>query len=205
MTSLLVVPHSLEDVSRLDRRRDLRAQADMTDQGLDPIDQVRTGMPLPVRQTGCRYQAHGHGFTMVYLSMRRVLDAVSEGVTEVEEGPLTLLLERVGLDNRNLDLNCLGDERLEVGEHARQQIARRCPRGGFDPPQQRATGYQAVFHDLGQAGREVPRRKGLQGPDIGKDRLGLFVEPKEISTLRDVQADFPSTLVSTMAIRFVGQ
>ncbi len=121
MTSLLVVSHSREDVLGPNRGWNPSIQAYMTDHRLDPIDQVRAGETLAVGQASSGDQADGYCLAVVDLSTRCVLDSIAERVTEVEIGPLALLLVRISLDYRDLDLDGLGDERLKVGEHAGKQ------------------------------------------------------------------------------------
>ena len=117
-----------------------------------------------------------------------LFEGVGERVPKVEDGT-TRLLERVVLDDRDLDLDRLRDQRLQPAERITFLVARPVPLTALELGEQVRAGDQRMLDDLGHPGGELTAAERLQRCHIRNDRRRLLEQPDQVLALRNVESD----------------
>ena len=139
--ALLVPMHRLDEGVDGDRHGQGRGQADAADECLDTIGEAGRGETELFGQPSRGDETHADGLAVVQRTTTDLLEGVGERVAEVEHGP-PRLLERIVLDDGDLDLDRLGDERLQATERITLLVAETVPLAALELVEQRRAGDQ---------------------------------------------------------------
>ena len=146
--ALLVAMHRFDEGIDGHRRGQRRRQTNAPDQRLDAVGEARRGQTELLGQAGGGDEPDANGLTMGQCPTADLLEGVGERVPEVEHRPARLL-ERVVLDDGDLDLDRLGDEHLQPAEGIALLMAQPVPRSALQLGEQRRPGEQRMLDDLG--------------------------------------------------------
>ena len=158
--AFLVAMHRLDQSVRRHHGRQRGCQADSGDQGFDAISETRQRESSELGKASRSNETEPDCFPVDKDVAPDVLEGVGEGVPEVEDRS-ACFLERIVLDDRDLDLDGERDQRLQPAQRVTFLVTQRVPLPALELVEQVRTGDQGVLDHLGHSRGELAATERL--------------------------------------------